>query len=44
MANNIIYESPDRGKTIYQREIGSSERKIKSRLKRIEDIIKYYLY
>jgi 7-carboxy-7-deazaguanine synthase len=37
MANNIIYESPNGGKTIYQREIGSSERKIKSRLKRIED-------
>ena len=37
MENNLIYESPNGGKTIYQREIGSSERKIKSRLKRIED-------
>ena len=37
MVNNIIYESPNGGKTVYQREIGSSERKIKSRLKRIED-------
>ena len=37
MENNLIYESPNNGKTVYQREIGSLERKVVSKLKRIED-------
>lgn len=28
--NNIIYESPDNGETVYSREFGSSERKLVS--------------
>ena len=35
--NNLIYESPNGGKTVYQREIGSSKRKLVNKLKRIED-------
>ncbi len=37
MENNLIYESPNGGKTVYQREIGSSDRKLVNKLKRIED-------
>ena len=37
MVNNLIYESPNGGKTVYQREIGSSKRKLVNKLKRIED-------
>ena len=37
IVNNLIYESPNGGKTVYQREIGSSKRKLVNKLKRIED-------
>ncbi len=37
MENDLIYESPNGGKTVYQREIGSSDRKLVNKLKRIED-------
>ena len=38
MANNLIYESPDGGKTVYKRESGNYDsRKLVSKLKRITD-------
>ena len=38
MANNLIYESPDGGKTVYERESGNYDsRKLVSKLKRITD-------
>ena len=40
MSKHYVYESPDGGRTVYQREIGSSERKLtKESLKIRNDVI-----
>ena len=40
MSKHYVYESPDGGRTVYQREIGSSERRLtKESLKVRNDVI-----